>query len=181
MKRKLQIFKWIILLLVLNINCVKETIDPKFKRPKINRKQPIIIQPGVTAFRIDAPQPAKRIFELDENNSNPLTIVGEQLMPVVVKIKIKIDPGEKAKIIYCDYPKKSVGKDIEKIVKTWDSFDPCKQGIIKYLINIGSHEFKVDTRGLRKAPECIQDEIIDGVLGKVNNYFTTDYNAKLDF
>lgn len=175
-------FNFFIVFIFLLLGCGKESIYPEFESPPVDRKPSEIIQPGVTAFRIVAPKPEKRIFELDPYHSTPITIVGEKFGPVVVRLKLEIDSEGNAKIIYSNYPKESVGQDIEDIVKTWGKFMPYKKGIIKYLINIGGHEFKVDVSELHPLQAYIQDEIIDGALGKINSYFTNvNLNAKLDF
>jgi hypothetical protein len=170
------------LFMFLMIHCGKESVDPEFERPPVIRRTTQIMQPGVTAFRIVAPRPEVRRFELYEEFSNPLTIIGERFPPVHVKIKMRINQDGHASIVMSDFPKESVGQDIVDIVRTWNRFRPYKTGTIKYLINIGGHEFRVDTRELYTRSQYLQYEIINGALGKVNNYFqNVDLNARLDF
>lgn len=178
--KKLPIYLWI--LFFCSIHCGKLSKDPEFERLPIKRNTNKIVQPGVTAFRIVAPQSCQRVFGLDESNSTPQTIKGRDYPPVVVRIRVSINDRGHARIIWSDAPKLEPGNDIRNIVKTWNRFRPYKTGTIKYLINIGGHEIRVDTRDLYPPSEFSQDKIIDGTLAKFDNYFNNvDYSTELNF
>ena len=164
-------YSCLFIFLFLFLHCGTESKEPNFERPPFEKHPTHIIQPGVTGFRIVAPQPQVRIFQIDENKCNAQTIKGNQFAPVVVKLKMKIDRDGKATIIYRDYPKGSIGTVIEDIVASWSRWDHCKMGTIKYLINIGGHEFKVDPSGLQPLPEFINDIIENGNMGLIDDYF----------